>query len=134
MVRRLAWCGLACLGLVFPAVWAQTQAIDSLYYQWEPPVLRSGSTQSVRLEVKLVGKPSQIEIELDTTGSGAAGGKKLPLRDDGTGGDRVAGDNLWTVMLDPAPIAQGLRTDDLFSRFVGFVQAVPPYILPCGLP
>jgi len=132
--KRLALRGLECLWLVLPAAWAQTQTLDSLYYQWEPPVLRSGSTQSVRLEVKLVGKPSQIEIELDPTGTGITGGNKLPLRDDGTGGDRVASDNIWTAMLNSAQIVQGLRADDLFSRFVGFVQAVPTYILPCGLP
>jgi uncharacterized protein (TIGR03437 family) len=134
MKKGLALCGLGCWLLILPAARAQTETIDALYYQWEPAVLQPGATQPVRLEVKLVGKPSQIEIELDPTGSGIVGGKKLPLRDDGAGGDRVAGDNIWTVMLDPAPIVQGLQADDVFSRFVGFVQAVPTYILPCGLP
>jgi uncharacterized protein (TIGR03437 family) len=132
--RSVLWAFACCL-LIPPAAWAQaTQGIDAFYYQWEPPVLRAGATQTVRLEVKLVGKPTQIEIELDPTGSGIGGGKKLPLRDDGAGGDRIAGDNIWTVMLDPSQITPGLQADDVFSRFVGFVQSVPPYILPCGLP
>lgn len=135
MLRRVALYAVGCLLLVVPAAWTQqTQTIDALYYQWEPTVLRAGMTQTVRLEVKLVGKPTQIEIELDPTGTGIGGGRKLPLRDDGTSGDRVAGDNIWTVMLEPTPIVQGLQAGDVFSRFVGFVQAVPPYILPCGLP
>jgi len=131
---RLVFAVVACWWLALPAAWAQTEPYDSLYYQWDPVVLRSGSTQPVRLEVRLVGKPSQMEIELDPTGTGITGGRKLPLRDDGASGDRVAGDNIWTVMLDPAPIVQGLRADDVYSRFVGFVQAVPMHILSCGLP
>jgi len=135
MLSRVALCAVGCLLLVVPAAWTQqTQTMDALYYQWEPPVLRAGMTQSVRLEVKLVGNPTQIEIELDPTGTGVGGGKKLALRDDGTGGDRIARDNIWTVTLDPAQIVQGLQAGDVFSRFVGFVQHVPTFILPCGLP
>ena len=49
-------------------------------------------------------------------------GVDLEMRDDGTDGDRTAGDSVYTVAIQASLITQGLQADDVFRRFIGFLK------------
>ena len=126
-MRKLILC-LAFLiipGLRDPsAAFAQTQP-QVLYGQFDPIVIRSDRTQPVLFEAKVVGSVSRVALEYTTDPQHA--GVDLQMRDDGTGGDRVAGDSVYTVTLQASMITQGLQVNDVFRRFVGFFRVVPVF-------
>ena len=105
-------------GLSHPsAMLAQTQVV---YSQFDPIVIRSDRTQPVLFEAKVVGSPSRVVLEYTTVFQQA--GVDLEMRDDGTGGDRIAGDSVYTVTVQASLITQGLQADDVFRRFIGFLK------------
>ncbi len=84
------------------------------WYRFDPLVLPSTSTNPVRLEASVTGAPSRVSLEL------AAGGF-VEMRDDGTGGDTMAGDGVFTVSIPAETILSALRADDVQRVFVGFL-------------
>jgi hypothetical protein len=101
--------GLSCPS----AALAQTQP-RVVYSQFDPIVIRSDRTPAVLFEARVVGSPTRVVLEQS--------GVDLEMRDDATGGDRAAGDSVYTVTIQASLITQGLQADDVFRRFVGFLK------------
>jgi hypothetical protein len=127
--RSMRWKLIFCLafsiiaGVSYPsAAFAQTD-VKVLYGQFDPIVIRSDRTQPVPFEAKVIGSVSRVALEYTTDPQHA--GVDLEMRDDGTGGDRAAGDSIYTVTLQASMITQGLQVNDVFRRFVGFFKVVP---------
>ncbi|HEU4391917.1 MAG TPA: choice-of-anchor X domain-containing protein, partial [Blastocatellia bacterium] len=49
-------------------------------------------------------------------------GIDLEMRDDGGGGDKVAGDGIYSLTLQASQITSGLQPRDVFRRFIGFTK------------
>ena len=110
-------------GLSGPSTaFAQTEA-QIFYGRFDPVVIRSDRTQPVLFEAKVVGSVSRVAFEYTTDFQQA--GVDLEMRDDGTGGDRTAGDSVYTITLQASQITQGLQVDDIFRRFVGRFRVIP---------
>ena len=112
--RRLLVAGAAALTILAfaPAAWAAAIA----WTRTTPTVVRNDQATPVRLAVKI--KDGVADAVQFTPLAGAP----IPLRDDGAGGDAVAGDGEWTVELAAAPLVGGLTAADVFRRFVGFAD------------
>ena len=85
------------------------------WHQFDPLVVPSTQIQPVLLEASVSGTPSRVNLEL------AAGGT-IEMKDDGTGGDRRAGDGVFTASVPAAAIVGALRADDVQRVFVGFLN------------
>ncbi len=44
------------------------------------------------------------------------------MKDDGTGGDRVAGDGIYTITLPAAPVVAAMRADDVYRPLLGYFR------------
>ena len=88
------------------------------FYKFTPPVIRSVETQNILLEMSFTGLPTRVALDFDPAGSQPL----LDLVDNGTNGDRLAGDGIYSVTLTPAQILQGLAANDVFMRFLGFAR------------
>src|SRR5690242_1871556 len=88
------------------------------YYKFTPPVIRSTETQNILFEVRVIGASTRVALDFSPAGSQPL----LDLLDNGTNGDRQAGDGIYSVTLTPTQVLQGLSTDDVFRRFIGFLR------------
>ena len=89
------------------------------FLKFTPDVIVPGQTAPVLMEVETTGVvPSQVALE---PGGGAITAT-IALRDDGTGGDRVAGDRIYTCQLNAAQIVNAMRADDVHRVFLGFLN------------
>lgn len=68
-------------------------------YEVIPTVVRSDGKDSFRLEVNANGSVASVRLEVTFTVVSASGGDSILLRDDGLGGDRAAGDFIFTSEL-----------------------------------
>jgi hypothetical protein len=125
----MRWKLILCLPLLIiaglsdpSAAFAQTE-VQVFYGRFDPVVIRSDRTQPVLFEAKVVGSVTRVALEYTTDFQQA--GVDLQMHDDATGGDRVAGDNVYTITLQASQITQGLQVNDIFRRFVGFFRVVP---------
>lgn len=91
---------------------------EVLYTRLEPVVIPSGRTAPVRLEVKVEG-PLSRAVLVPELGSPVP---SVELTDDGDGGDLVAGDSVFTALIDPRPVVEALRPDDVLRVFAGFLD------------
>jgi hypothetical protein len=89
------------------------------YVKFTPPVVVPGQTTSVLIEVEVSGTPTQVTLQ---PGSGGVVTTAIPLKDDGTGGDRVAGDHIYSGQIPAATIVAGQRADDVHRVFLGFLN------------
>jgi len=81
-----------------------------------PTVVRSDSTAPVTITAGVSnGIPTAVQFVFPDN-------SVLPMRDDGTGGDRIAGDGIYTVQISAAAAAGGLQAADVLRKFVGFVD------------
>lgn len=117
-MRRNLWLALSIIAALSHPVLAQTQP-QVVYSQFDPIVIRSDRTQPVLFEARITNSPSRVVLEYTTN---APTGVDLEMRDDGTGGDRAAGDSVYTVTLQASQITQGLQAEDVFRRFIGFLK------------
>jgi len=88
------------------------------YYKFTPPVIRSTETQNILFEVRVIGASTRVALDFSPAGSQPL----LDLLDNGTNGDRQAEDGIYSVTLTPTQVLQGLSTDDVFRRFIGFLR------------
>jgi hypothetical protein len=97
---------------------------QAVYYQFTPPVVDQNQTTAVILEVKVAGTPSAVTLRLESTGG------EIPLSDDGSGADKVAGDDMWTASLAAADVLYNLTPDKVNRNLVGrlrlYVGSNPP--------
>src|SRR5438552_10205037 len=100
--------GLFCLALSISLLLFSTFSTTAAfapsvnYYKFTPSVIRSTETQNILFEVCVSGAWTRIALDLDPAGSQPL----LDLVDNGTNGDRQAGDNIYSVTLTPAQVLQ----------------------------
>jgi hypothetical protein len=90
-----------------------------VFRRFTPEVIRSDRVDLILFEFKFSGPPGRVFLEFQP---GSLSPTDIELLDDGTGGDRVTGDGIFSAMLDPQPIVNALQPDDVFRVFVGFVR------------
>lgn len=93
---------------------AQGTAPQAEYYQFTPLVIRSDRMEPVLFQARVTGSPTRVVLTVS--------GQERQLRDDGIGGDPIASDGVYSLLLEPAVVVQGLQPDDVFRRFVGFLD------------
>jgi hypothetical protein len=119
--RRIALAG----ALLLAAARTTTQTLPPKAgtYRFDPLVVRRSATIPVRFELAVTGRPSRVAFELNTNASPFnQPGTDHDMRDDGTGGDRVAGDGTYTVTFPAQTLLGGMTPDDVSRRFVGFAK------------
>jgi hypothetical protein len=87
--------------------------MKAVYYRFTPGVFDQSQPQSVLLEVKVEGTPTSVTLELQSPNN------VLVLKDDGTGGDKQAGDKIFSVKLQAADVLKNFTPDDVNRNFVG---------------
>jgi hypothetical protein len=94
-----------------------THAQSLIYLQLDPPVIVPGSTSTVLVQVLTSGSPNRVTFE-----SALKLGTEVEMRDDGIGGDRIAGDGVFTITLSTDPILAAMRPDDVYRPLLGYVR------------
>jgi hypothetical protein len=89
-------------------------------YAFVPSVLAASSPAQVLLTAKVPGPATRVYLNFQPGQLGAT--TIVDLRDDGLGGDVVAGDRTFTVPLPRDAILAALRADDVNVVFVGFLD------------
>lgn len=114
--RAVAVVWLLCLLAMAGSVQAQSPR-----YVWTTPdVIPFPAPSTLRVEAEIVGTPSRVVFEFDPGDRGAI--VPYEMRDDGTGGDRVAGDRVYTVNLPVAPLLAALKPEMANRVFMGFLS------------
>ena len=109
--------GAMLVGATVIAGTAEAQTVRFL--KFTPDVVVPGQTAPVLMEVETTGAvPSRVTLEA----GGGAITTLVVLSDDGTGGDRVAGDRTYTCQLNAAQIVAAMRADDVHRVFLGFLN------------
>jgi hypothetical protein len=103
-------------GVVAPRV-AEAQSVRFLTFT--PAVIPAGATAPLLLEAELTATATRVTVDFSPAGSASV---TLDARDDGTDGDRVAGDRIYTVQLPVAGILAALRADDVHRVAIGFLN------------
>lgn len=88
-------------------------------------MITTGGPSSFLLEVKTAGSPSQVTFE-----SALQPGVEVMMRDDGTGGDRIAGDGIYTISLASVPVLAAMKPDDVNRPFLGYVRPYLGFTVP----
>lgn len=104
----MSWMG--CMAVASPGL---------VYSAFDPLVIPSGLAGNVLYEVKVTGSPTRVVLVLNAPDGSTS---HRALRDDGTGGDRVRGDSVYTLSLAASDIVPLLKPDDVFRAEVGFVE------------
>jgi hypothetical protein len=84
--------------------------------RFTPLVVEPGSTPSAVLEVKVDGSPTEVRLELASTGV------EVALRDDGVAPDAIGGDAVFTIELSIADLTYDFDISDVNRNFVGFLR------------
>lgn len=110
-----------CLLIVAIAVGspAAAAAPGLVYQTFDAMVIPHDSTTDVLYTVCVTGTPTGVVLVMNTP-SGTT--TNLALRDDGTGGDRVRGDGVFTGTFGARDVTALLRPDEVFRAEVGFVE------------
>ena len=116
MSRRVV--SIVVCGVLATATTASAQTIA--YYKFTPAVVPQSYSQPVLFEAEVTGQATRVTLDFQPGQLGTV--TVLELRDDGTGGDRRAGDNTWSVQLPVAPLLAARRADDVQRVFAGFVN------------
>jgi hypothetical protein len=109
--------GRACVAAAVLAGPSPGAAQSVTWFRFDPVVVPSTSGEPVRLEVAIIGQPSRVNIDV-------VDGTVVDLKDDGSGGDRVAGDGIFTASIPASTITGALRADDVQRVFVGFLNVL----------
>jgi hypothetical protein len=118
MRRNVVWACMVGLGMS----WMGCMAIASpglVYSAFDPLVVPSTLAGNVLYEVKATGSPTRVVLILNAPDGSTS---HRTLRDDGTGGDRVRGDSVYTLSLAASDIVPLLKPDDVFRAEVGYVE------------
>jgi len=87
--------------------------MKALTYRWTPNVIDQNQTQKVLLEVEVEGTPTAVTLHLQTPGA------VVTLKDDGSGGDKQAGDGVFTATVAAADVLKNFTADDVNRNYVG---------------
>jgi hypothetical protein len=93
-----------------------TAAAQSVpWYRFNPQVVPASYASPVKLEASVTGSPTLVQLVLNVGGT-------ITMLDDGTGGDAVAGDGVYTASIPAATILSNLAADDAQREFVGYLD------------
>ncbi len=88
-----------------------------VFARFTPSILRFDRTTPFTLTAKIGNGVADRVVLTQENGSETA------MRDDGTQGDAVAGDGVYTVQLPAALAVSGLQADDVYRKFIGYIDA-----------
>ncbi|MCP4120499.1 MAG: hypothetical protein GY751_01960 [Bacteroidetes bacterium] len=80
-----------------------------------PMVLEEKQSTNIIMETKISGTPSSVELALTN-------GSFVQLVDNGTNGDQVAGDKIYTAILTPSQMLHRFTADKVNRNFIGFLR------------
>jgi hypothetical protein len=100
---------LLCLGGGALAPSIKAQNVTRMLFT--PPVVPETQSDPVRFEATVTGNPSSVVFNYNKI--------DRPMFDDGTHGDVVAGDAVWTILFTPAEILSKNTADRVFRPFIG---------------
>jgi hypothetical protein len=103
--------GLLLITSYFSAQGTQPQIV---YAQFKPLVVRSDRSEPILFLAKVTGSPARVALERN--------GIESELRDDGTGGDAIPADGIYTLTLQASDVTHNLQPDDVFRPFIGFLN------------
>ena len=110
LVRTIMVCVVYCYIMISPL----SAAIDVTRMWFTPPVVPENYAQQVRFEATVAGNPASVAFEYD--------GVDRTMYDNGTNGDRVAGDGTWTILFQPNEIISKLTAAWVYRPFIGFCK------------
>lgn len=84
--------------------------IDVIRGHFTPPVMPENWTQPVLFEATVTGNPTSVTFNISGT---------RPMFDDGTNGDKVAGDGTWSILFTPQEILLRTVPNRIFRPIVG---------------
>ena len=115
------------LGLLAAARTTSTATVPQpKFFRWDPLVVRKTETKPVQFEFAVDGDPTRVVFELNANAATAGQpGVDYAMHDDGTAGDLVAGDGIYTISFPAQTLVSGLSADDVFRHFVGYVKLFP---------
>lgn len=112
---RLCICKKALLLLLLATTGSPLLAVPSVTRtRFIPPVIPLSYTQIIRFEATVTEHPASVAFEYNWV--------DRPMYDDGTHGDRVAGDGEWTILFQPNEILNMLTTDCVYRPFIGYCK------------
>jgi len=79
--------------------------------RFTPPVVPETQIDPVRFEATVSGSPASVAFNYN--------GADRPMFDNGTNGDQVAGDGVWTILFTPAEILSKNTAARVFRPFIG---------------
>ncbi len=93
-----------------------SRQIEAIYYRFTPLVVPENHAADVLLEFKVEGAPTAVKLKPESAST------EVSLKDDGSGGDKVAGDGIYTVQLKSADILHNFMPDEVNRHFVGYLR------------
>lgn len=79
---------------------------------FKPHVISINRSEPVLFEALVTGAPTKVMFEYN--------GLERPMNDDGSNGDVVAGDSIYTIIFQAGEITGKLTDSDVFRPFIGF--------------
>jgi uncharacterized protein (TIGR03437 family) len=89
------------------------------YVQLEPQVIVPGSTQNVLLTTQVTQQITSLVFQWSIVQA-----PDVPMKDDGTGGDKTAGDGIYSATLPAATIVNAASRLTVFRPPIGFLLAM----------
>ncbi len=99
---------------LFSPLLATSQAVDKFYF--DPYVISINDTEPVRFKVRPRIPVTEVILEVF--------GQDRPMFDDGTNGDEIAYDGMYTVLIAPSVFFNELDPTDVFRPFVGYCRLI----------
>src|SRR5262249_44626070 len=115
-VRNAQRLMVAILGLLLITTYFSSQGTQPqiVYAQFKPLVVRSDRSEPVLFLAKVTGSPTRVTLERN--------GIESEMQDNGTGGDAIPGDGVYTSTLQASDVTHNLQPDDVFRPFIGFLN------------
>src|SRR5262249_50067931 len=104
-------CGVL-LATLLTAAPAAAQSVS--FFSFSPSTISPTGPAETLFVAEVTGQPTRVTLELSTTTPPPI----LEMRDDGTGGDRVAGDKAYSVQIPTAPLLAAMVASDVHRVFV----------------
>src|SRR2546430_1061773 len=105
---------IASFVIIFLASPWDATAQDVTRMRFTPPVVPETQIDPVRFEATITGNPLSVVFTYN--------GVDRPMFDDGTHGDLVAANGVWTVLFTPNEILSKNTADRVFRPFIGFCK------------
>jgi len=94
-------------------------ASELVYCAFDPSVIPTQHAGPILFQARILGSPTRVVLVLNARDGSTS---SRTLRDDGTGGDRVRSDAIYTVSLTAPDIVGLLKPDDVLRAEVGYLE------------